>query len=132
MHLSVSWWVSYLSYGHGVWQVFLVGQNHHRNTSQLFISQDPLQGLLGLWHSDWITTVHYKNQSLTVVQVVPEEVLEITLQIQNLQSSGSSQRITFSFFGGQWVGSVGLYLPPVGSHALLSSYVPHCQRGFLV
>lgn len=73
MHLSVAWWVSYLSYGHGVWQVFLVGQNHHRNTSQLFISQDPLQGLLGLWHSDWITTVHYKNQSLTVVQVVPEE-----------------------------------------------------------
>lgn len=26
----------------------------------------------------------------------------------------------------------GLYLPPVGSHALLSSYIPYCQRRLLV
>lgn len=102
VYLLVARSVSYLSYGHGVWQIFLVGQNHNRNTSQLFISQYPLQGLLGLWHSDWITTVHYKNQSLTVVQVVPEEVLAITLQIQNLQSSGTSWRITFLLVDNGW------------------------------
>lgn len=84
--------VSYLFYAHGVRQVHLVGQNHQRDASYLLVTQDLLQDFLGLPDPGRITAVHYKHQSLAVIQVVP----------------------------------------PVGSHALLSSDVPHSQRCLLV
>lgn len=61
----------YLSDCNGVWQVFLVGQNHDWNVPQFLILQCLPQDLPGLWQAGWLTAVHHKHKSLDVIQVEP-------------------------------------------------------------